>query len=112
MNIDYVHHDTKTFDEEKFMEEFERRYIKNHTTHIKGYTEEYVNKLNQQITQLTNNWNELEEWLKEGTEELPYINGDMYWREACENVLDKMTEIKERKNERRFAKDNKSLWHR
>ena len=48
----------------------------------------------QQIDQLTNNWNELEEWLKEGTEELPYINGDMYWREACENVLDKMKEIK------------------
>lgn len=51
-----------------------------------------------QITQLTNNWRLLEEWLKEGTEELPYINGDMYWREACENVLDKMKEIKEKNN--------------
>ena len=42
------------------------------------------------LDQLTNNWNELEEWLEEGTQELPYINGDMYWREACENVLGKM----------------------
>ena len=90
MNIDYVHHDTKTIDEEKFMEEVERRYIKNHTTHIKGYTEEYVNKLNQQIDQLTNNWNELEEWLESNwkdTQDIWYVK-----------IINKMNKIKDGNN--------------
>lgn len=59
-DIDWVHHDSKTFDEEKFMEDIEREYIKQHTTHIKGYTEEYVNKLKQEINRLNNIIDELE----------------------------------------------------
>ena len=95
MNIDYVHHDTKTFDEEKFMEEVERRYIKNHTTHIKGYTEDYVKSLLQQIQELTNNWNELEEWLEERHrwEEYDRVEQDM-----MDKILNKMKEIKDNTN--------------
>lgn len=37
--------------EEEYMEECERKYIERHTTHIKGYTEEYVNNLQQTIEQ-------------------------------------------------------------
>lgn len=44
---------------------------------------------------LNNVLNEFEKWLNEGLEELPYINGDMYWREACELALDKLKELKE-----------------
>lgn len=44
---------------------------------------------------LNNIINELEKWLKEGMEELSYIKGDMYWREACENVLNKLQELKD-----------------
>ena len=48
-------------------------------------------KKDQQITQLTNNWNELEEWLareyiKTGYEE--------YYRLALKDLYDKMKEIK------------------
>ena len=49
------------------------------------------------ITQLTNNWNELEELLIKGTKEEPYERGDMFFREFCEIILDKMKEIKEGK---------------
>lgn len=40
--------------EEEYMEECERKYIERHTTHIKGYTEEYVNNLQQKVEQLEN----------------------------------------------------------
>ena len=61
-------------------------------------TEEYNYRL-KQIDQLTNNWNELEEWLKS------YIalieNPDTLEEQTLEDlkeVLDKMKEIKERNN--------------
>lgn len=97
-DLDWVHHDSKTFDEEKFMEEVERRYIKNHTTHIKGYTEEYVNKLNQQIDRLTNNWRLLEEWLIDLSKSKTNWQGDterMYMLKI-DYILDKMKEIKDK----------------
>ena len=102
-NLDWVHHDSKTFDEEKFMEDVERKYIEKHTTHIKGYTKEYVDKLNKQIQELTNNWNELKEWLKEQQEflkETPTFMSEIYFEHKTmnntyQNILDKMKEIKE-----------------
>jgi len=64
-NLDWVHHDSKTFDEEKFMENTERNYIEKHTTHIKGYTQEYVDKLQKdmqkEITRLNKENNDLRE---------------------------------------------------
>ena len=69
--------------------------------------ESYLISKEKQLDQLTNNWNELEEWLKS------YIalieNPDTFEEQTLEDlkeVLDKVTEIKERKNERRFTKDN------
>lgn len=47
------------------------------------------------ITQLTNNWNELEEWL----DKVVKITANIDEKIICKNVLDKMNEIKERKNE-------------
>ena len=44
-SLDWVHHDSKTFDEEQFMENIERKYIEKHTSHIEGFTKDYVNKL-------------------------------------------------------------------
>jgi predicted metal-dependent enzyme (double-stranded beta helix superfamily) len=51
----------------------------------------------QQITQLTNNWNELEEWIMQDVkDEKP----DLYFQVLRKvDILDKMKEIKERKNE-------------
>lgn len=59
----------------------------------------------QQITQLTNNWNELEEWLKE--DKLNVYCCSKSSQKAFEGakamykiiILNKMKEIKERKNE-------------
>ena len=58
-NLDWVHHDSKTFDEEEFMEEIERKYIQNHTVTIKGYTENYVKSLQKEISRLNNIIDEL-----------------------------------------------------
>ena len=44
-----------------------------------------------EITQLTNNWNELEEWVKQRIDKVKYNSYD--------EVLDKMKEIKESNNE-------------
>lgn len=55
-------------------------------------------KLEDEISQLTNNWNELEEILIKGTKEEPYERGDMFFREFCEIILDNMNEIKEGNN--------------
>lgn len=111
--LDWVHHDTKTFDEEKFMEECERKYIEEHTTHIKCYKEEYVKSLLQQIIQLTNNWNELEELIeaektrlakecshtyKDSLGKTKYVNKDI--SNELNNILDKMKEIKGDNNEK------------
>ena len=49
--------------------------------------------LKQQIQELTNNWNELEEWLKADCKEL-YRDAGYRHNIICE-VLDKMKEIKE-----------------
>jgi peptidoglycan hydrolase CwlO-like protein len=60
--------------------------------------ENRIEKYEQQIDQLTNNWNELEELLIKGAKEEPYERGDMFFREFCEIILDKMKEIKEGNN--------------
>ena len=55
-----------------------------------------------EIDQLTNNWNELEEWLKEQLMYFNENNGQSGFStniEDLEMVLDKMKEIKERNNE-------------
>ena len=61
---------------------------------------DYLINIHKQIDQLTNNWNELEEWVKS------YIslieNPDTLEEQTLEDlqeVLDKMKEIKEGKNE-------------
>lgn len=64
-------------------------------------TDNYLKQ--QQISQLTNNWNELKEWLKEQQEflkETPTFMGEIYFEHKTmnntyQNVLDKMKEIKE-----------------
>ena len=62
--------------------------------------DEYISELEKQITQLTNNWNELEEWLEKQKDKnfVGYIDGKEFYLDACYiEVLDKMKEIKERK---------------
>lgn len=59
-------------------------------------TEEYDNRL-KQITQSTNNWNELEEWLKEDLKQIYRDAG--YRNNIVREILDKMKEIKEKSNE-------------
>ena len=51
-------------------------------------------KYQQQIYQLTNNWNKLEEWAKKQMEEKKYGNDFERWG-AYSTILDKMKEIKE-----------------
>lgn len=62
--------------------------------------EEENDKLYEQIEELTNNWNELEEWLKSVVEYETLHKGNyMTVRgEWGQEVLDKMKEIKENKN--------------
>jgi hypothetical protein len=49
----------------------------------------------QQIQELTNNWNELEEWVKEKVnEDWDFSTGERNACDAYDNVLDKMKEIK------------------
>lgn len=50
-----------------------------------------VKEKDKKIEQLTNNWNELEEWVKQRIDEVKYNSYD--------DVLDKMKEIKEGNND-------------
>lgn len=52
-----------------------------------------IKEQKQQIQELTNNWNELEEWVKEQIEEKKYGNDFERWG-AYSTMLDKMKEIK------------------
>ncbi len=54
----------------------------------------YLENMEEQIDQLTNNWNELEEWLYENESFDDYCNETTFTA-----ILDKMKEIKERSNE-------------
>lgn len=56
---------------------------------------------NKQIQELTNNWNELEEWLQNEYNEWSTVDDEIIRAEArqCIEVLDKMKEIKEGKND-------------
>ena len=61
-----------------------------------------LEKALQQLDQLTNNWNELEEWLKELQK---LYEGNEFQNNAkfcitVDQALDKMKEIKEKNNER------------
>ena len=49
-----------------------------------------IQEKEEQLDQLTNNWNELEEWIKEK-------DNKGYEKLYVEDILDKMKEIKERK---------------
>jgi hypothetical protein len=61
-------------------------------------SQKYIVRLNRQIDQLTNNWNELEEWLKE-LQKFKGINQQGFSWGVAQEVLDKMKEIKEREND-------------
>ena len=68
------------------------------------YTEDYVKSLLQQIQELTNNWNELEEWVESeynryynDTENLVLSNVETM---DYSRMLDKMKEIKDGNNEK------------
>lgn len=60
------------------------------TFYVKG-TKPYI-ELQEQITQLTNNWNELEEWLE-------YEERHTMQQNNYHSVLEKMKEIKDDNNE-------------
>ena len=55
-----------------------------------------INLKNKQIQELTNNWNELEEWLQNEYNEWSTVDDEIIRAEArqCIEVLDKMKEIK------------------
>lgn len=76
------------------------------------YVHNYIVDLKNANNQLTNNWNELEEWLQSEIERFKeiavnqglFIDKELNIRlnariKLIENILDKMKEIKERKNE-------------
>ena len=69
------------------------------TFYVKG-TKPYLD-LEKEIDQLTNNWNELEEWLQNEYNDWSTVDDEIIRAEArqCIEVLDKMKEIKERNNE-------------
>ena len=77
--------------EEEYMEECERKYIEQHTTHIKGYTEKYVKDLQQKVEQLEKENKELKEenkhiFSKVNDDEL-LISNAMNYAEAQEYKL-------------------------
>ena len=67
-----------------------------------GYTQgiyrakNIIDMQQQQITQLTNNWNELEEWLKEDLKQIYRDAG--YRNNIVREISDKMDEVKEGNN--------------
>ncbi len=61
----------------------QRKFYQNH----KGYYKKYQEKSYKEIERLTNNWNELEEWVKQRIDKVKYNSYD--------DILDKMREIKE-----------------
>lgn len=73
-----------------------------HIQHLVDLKIKQFFKMREQITQLTNNWNELEEWLKSIIEcETLHKGNYMTVRgEWGQEVLDKMKEIKENKDVR------------
>lgn len=99
--FDYLANNCKEFDDE-------------HIQHLVDLKVKQFFKLRKQIDQLTNNWNELEEWLKEYmrknenwyTNELSTYDkqyyGDTYYttNAVLMTILDKMKEIKDGNNER------------
>ena len=83
--FDYLANNCKEFDDE-------------HIQHLVDLKVKQFFKLRQQIQELTNNWNELEEWLKQQKNKnfVEYVDGKEFYLDACFNeVLDKMKEIKE-----------------
>jgi hypothetical protein len=73
--FDYLANNCKEFDDE-------------HIQHLVDLKVKQFFKLRKQITQLTNNWNELEEWVKEMSMGTCEYN-------SYDEVRDKMKEIKE-----------------
>ena len=74
--------------------------LKNHLEQLKVDLQEandsaewWNNRYNAIERQITNNWNELEEWLNKVVKITANIDEKM----TCKNVLDKMKEIKEKK---------------
>lgn len=53
-----------------------------------------LEKKDKEIERLNNIINELEFYLVSGTREKPYFRGSLYWNEACEDVLEKLRELK------------------
>lgn len=54
--------------------------------------------LPQKYAELQSNWNSLREWLEKEIEERE-CSIDIFWHEACDNVLDKMNELEGVDNE-------------
>ena len=65
------------------------------------YTEDYVKSLLQQIQKLTNNWNELEEYLNHEIEEWQDVSYEFTLAQVQEDriILSMMKQIKENNNE-------------
>lgn len=56
-------------------------------------------KVTKERDKTQNNWNELKKWLLDGTKEDNWVQGDMFWKEACKSVINKMQEL-EKKDDR------------
>ncbi len=90
------------FDELKRYEDIETYYppledIKDFLYELFGdrvESQKYIVRANRQIDQLTNNWNELEEWLEE-SQKICKENDNNVAVNFINVVLDKMKEIKE-----------------
>lgn len=63
----------------------------------KSYVTNMIKERDRKIQELTNNWNELEEWLQNEYNEWSTVDDEIIRAEArqCIEVLDKMKEIKE-----------------
>lgn len=73
----------------------EIRRLKEEYIMLQNASEEYEDKLLKENQRLNNILNELEKWLCFGLEEPCYVQGDMFWHNACEQVLNKLKELKE-----------------
>ena len=87
------HIDTITRNEEK-QQKIDKAKEYQHKN--KEYISKRHKKYNQKIKTSNNILTELEDYLKLGMCEPAYIKGDMFWQNACEEVLDKIQELKEK----------------
>ena len=82
--------------EEEIIEENIRRYIKEHSTTIKAYTQKYVDDLQNKLQQKENIIKEVREYIEEHKQKgyrEPMSNDYTFWNELNDNEIKQILEI-------------------